>query len=149
MWCVRVINERVTCRNSRTPAGKCILHIHQAGYGSSDGVDFYLKSLRCRSQLRCSAILTTFPRLSLLHGRILRAGSRTHKNVSSTIFSSLLGTHNSLLISFEAVTFSSVRMALNILRLDHSPNKISPYLSVSTSSLSWNRQANNSVWSEQ
>ena len=148
VWSVRVINEMVTRRNSRTLAGKCVLHTYQAGCSNSDAVGFYLESIQFRSQLRCSAILTSFPRLSLFHGRTLLAGNPTHKNVSSTIFLSLLRTRKNLLISFETVTFSGERISSNILRLNSCFNKTSSDVSVSNSSLPWNRRDNNNFRSE-
>ena len=119
------MDERATRRNSRTLAGKCVLHTYQAGCGNSDAVDFYLESIQFRYQQLCSAIVTRFRRHSLFHGRTLPAGRPTHKNVSSTISLSLLGTRNILLISFETVSFSSERMSLNILRLNRSFNRTS------------------------
>jgi hypothetical protein len=125
------------CRNSRTVAGKCILHTNQAGFGNSDAVDFYLESIRFRSQLLCSAILTSFPRLSLFHGWTLPAGSPTHKNVSSTILLSLLGTRNNLLISFETVTFWGESMSLNIPRLNNCINRTSSDVCILKQATQW------------
>lgn len=125
-----MIKGRITRRNSRTLAGKLVLHTYQAGCDNCDAVGFYLEIIQFRSQLRCSGILTNFPRLFLFHGRTQPPGNPTRKNVSSTILLSLLETRNILLISFETVTFSGERMSLFILRLNRSFNKISSDLSV-------------------
>lgn len=131
-----MINERVACRNSRTVAGKFILHTNQAGYGNSDAVDSYLESIRFRFQLHCYAILTSFPRLSCSidrHCRPVVPPTRMSRPPSYYPYSELVISFS----SHETVTFWGESMSLNIPRLNNSLNKTSPDVCILKQATQW------------
>jgi hypothetical protein len=117
-------------------------HNHEASYCNGNAVYLYPECIRFRSQVCCSAILTSFSILSLFYRGKLRNSGPTHKNLSTTIFLPLLGARNNFLILLKVGTFSGESLSLRIPRPNHSLNTTSG-TKISPSSVSRNRRENN------